>query len=418
VFKDWFSVTKRVLIIGAGHAAAQLCGSLVDARRGGFAADITVVGAESSIPYHRPPLSKAFLQTPDARISPIRPAAFYTEHDIALHLGDAATALDRHARRVTLASGRTLDYDALILATGSRPRRLPGAPDGAKGVYYLRDANSAETLRAHLSEAQRLVVIGGGFIGLEVAATANALGKQVVVLEYAPHLLMRALSPEMAGFVLRQHRANGIDIRLDARVERVESDHDGAVTAVRESNGAVHPADMVLIGIGGEPETTLAEQAGLARDNGIVVDACMRTSDPDILAVGDCTSFPLAGSERRVRLEAVQNAADQARCAISTLIGKPQAYDATPWFWSEQGALRIQIAGLIHPEAQRFLRGDEAHGKWSLLHYMDGELIAVETVNMPTDHLAARQLVNRGLPLLPKDLCDVNIPLKSWIPAA
>jgi 3-phenylpropionate/trans-cinnamate dioxygenase ferredoxin reductase subunit len=411
-------VTKRVLIIGAGHAAAQLCGSLVDARQSGFAADITLAGAESALPYHRPSLSKAFLQTPEARISPIRPAAFYAEHDIALHLGDAATALDRHARRVTLASGRTLDYDTLILATGSRPRRLAGVRDGAKGVYYLRDANSAEALRTHLADAQRLVVIGGGFIGLEVAATANALGKQVVVLEYAPHLLMRALSPEMAGFLLRQHRANGIDIRLGARVEQVESDDDGTVTGVRESNGVVHDADMVLIGIGGEPETTLAEQAGLACDNGILVDACMRTSDPHILAVGDCTSFPLAGSERRVRLEAVQNAGDQARCAIATLTGEPRPYDATPWFWSEQGALRIQIAGLIHPETQRFLRGDETTGKWSLLHYLNGELIAVETVNMPTDHLAARQLVNRGLGLVPEKLCDVSVPLKSWIPPA
>ncbi|WP_233838240.1 NAD(P)/FAD-dependent oxidoreductase [Paraburkholderia sp. ZP32-5] len=411
-------MTKRVLIIGAGHAAAQICGSLVEARQGGFAADITIVGAETAIPYHRPPLSKAFLQTPDARISSIRPAAFYTDHAIALHLGDAATSLDRQARRVTLASGRTLDYDELILATGSRPRRLAGVSADAKGVYYLRDANNAEALRTHLSEARRLVVIGGGFIGLEVAATANALAKQVVVLEYAPHLLMRALSPEMAGFLLRQHRANGIDIRLGARVEQIESDADGNVTAVRESDGTVHEADMVLIGIGGEPETTLAEQAGLACDNGIVVDACMRTSDPHILAVGDCTSFPLAGTERRVRLEAVQNASDQARCAVATLIGKPQPYDATPWFWSEQGGLRIQIAGLIHPEAQRFVRGDETSGKWSLLHYVNDELIAVETVNVPIDHLAARQLVNRGLELLPEKLCDASVPLKSWIPAA
>lgn len=411
-------MTKRVLIIGAGHAAAQLCGSLADARQSGFAVDIAMAGAESALPYHRPPLSKAFLQTPDAQISPIRPAAFYAQHEIALHLGDAAAALDRHARRVTLASGRTLDYDTLILATGSRPRRLAGVRDRARGVHYLRDANSAQALRSDLMAARRLVVIGGGFIGLEVAATANALGKQVVVLEYAPHLLMRALSPEMAGFLLRQHRANGIDIRLGARVEQIESDDDGAVTAVRESNGALHEADMVLIGIGGEPETALAQQAGLVCDNGIVVDACMRTSDPHILAVGDCTSFPVAGTGCRMRLEAVQNAADQARCAVAMVTGKPQPYDATPWFWSEQGALRIQIAGLIHPDARRFVRGDEASAKWSLLHYLSDELIAVETVNMPADHLAARQLVKRGLALAPEKLGDVSVPLKSWIPAA
>jgi len=410
-------MTKRILVIGAGHAAAQLCGSLVEARQAGHELDITVTSAEAHVPYHRPPLSKAFLKTGDAQIAPIRAAEYYEQHGIAMHLGDAAVALDRAAKCVTFASGRTLDYDALVLATGSRPRRLPGIAEHAKGIHYLRSAGSAEQLREHLSRAQRLVVIGGGFIGLEAAATANALGKRVVVLEYAPALLMRALSPEMSGYLLQQHRASGIDIRLDARIEGIEFGSDGAVTGVREANGVVHAADAVLIGIGGEPETTLAEQAGLVCDNGIVVDTYMRTSDPHILAIGDCTSFPLFGSDRRVRLEAVQNAVDQARCAAATLIGKLEPYSATPWFWSEQGAFRIQIAGLIHPDSKRFFRGKQEDGKFSLLHYMGDALIAVETVNMPVDHLAARQLVNRGLALRPEDLSDVTVPLKSWVPA-
>jgi 3-phenylpropionate/trans-cinnamate dioxygenase ferredoxin reductase component len=411
-------MTKRILVIGAGHAAAQLCGSLVDANQAGHHFDIAVASAETHVPYHRPPLSKAFLKTADAQISPIRAAEYYEQNGIALHLGDAAVALDRHARRVTLASGRTLDYDALVLATGSRPRRLPNVAEDARGVHYLRSAGSAEQLRAHLADARRLVVIGGGFIGLEAAATANALGKQVVVLEYAPRLLMRALSPEIADFLLQRHRASGIDIRLDARFEGIEFDREGAVTGVRESNGVVHEADAVLIGIGGEPETTLAEQAGLECDNGIVVDAYMRTSDPNILAVGDCTSFPLFGSDRRVRLEAVQNAVDQARCAAATLAGNLEPYAATPWFWSEQGTFRIQIAGLIDPHSQRVFRGNPADGKFSLLHYIGDQLIAVETVNLPMDHLAARQLVNRGLVLPPDDLSNAAVPLKSWVPAA
>lgn len=412
---------KRVVIVGAGHAAAQLCGSLVDARKGGFACQITLVGNEAIVPYHRPPLSKAYLKAADTPCMPIRAASYYEEHDIALHLGDAALSIDRGARTVTLNSGLVLGYDVLVLATGSRARRLPGVAPETAGICYLRSAAEAGCLRERLHGTHAVIVIGGGFIGLEVAATAQALGKQVTVLESAPRLLTRALSAQMSDFLLTQHRANGIDVRLNARIEAIQIE-DGRAVGVKESPESAmpgeHAADLILVGIGAEPEIALAKQAGLECADGIVVDAGMRTSDPRILAVGDCTWFPAPGAGRHIRLEAIQNANDQARCAAATIAGAPMPYGALPWFWSEQGALRIQIAGLVSGASECLVRGDPAQGKFSVLHYQDGKLVAVESVNLAPDHLAARKLLEAGITPAPALACDAAVPLSSHLPSA
>jgi 3-phenylpropionate/trans-cinnamate dioxygenase ferredoxin reductase subunit len=412
---------KRVVIVGAGHGAAQLCGSLVDARKAGFECEIALVGDEAGVPYHRPPLSKAFLKTTDAEGMPIRAESYYQEHGIALHLGDAALAVDREACTVTLSSGLVLGYDFLVLATGARARLLPGVPPDTEGLYTLRSAAQAAHLRERLHLASSLIVIGGGFIGLEIAATAQALGKRVAVLESAPRLLTRALSPEMSDFLLQQHRANGIDVRLNVRLEKILIENGRAIGVEESANSAApgeHAADLIVVGIGAEPEIELAKQAGLECGNGIVVDAGMRTSDSHILAIGDCTLFPLHGAAQHVRLEAIQNANDQARCAAATIAGQPVPYAALPWFWSEQGALRIQIAGLALGETERFVRGKPADGKFSVLLYQADKLVAVESVNLPADHLAARKLLEAGIAVAPALASDATIALNSHLPSA
>ncbi|MCS6765270.1 MAG: FAD-dependent oxidoreductase [Candidatus Protistobacter heckmanni] len=407
---------KRIVIIGGGHATAQLCASLVEAKQAGQEYEVAVVSAETEVPYQRPPLSKAYIKTPDAALTPIRARAYYDEHGIALHLGETAVSIDRAARSVALASGKTLAYDWLILATGSRARKLPGVPDATQDLHYLRNAAEAAALRAALNAANKVVVVGGGFIGLEVAATARGLGKDVLVLESAPRLLARALSPEMSGFLLQTHRAAGIEVRLNARLEKVLIE-GGKVTGVAEAGGDA-AADLILAGIGAEPEIALAKEAGLETGNGIVVDAHMRTSDPQILAVGDCTLFPLHGAGRSIRLESVQNANDQARTAIATIGGQNTPYTALPWFWSEQGAVRVQIAGLAGPNATRHLRGDPASGKFSVLLYENGKFAAVESANLPADHLAARKLLESGVSPAPEAASNPATALKDLVPAA
>lgn len=397
-----------IVIIGGGHAAAQLCGALATAGQG---SRVHLVCEEPVLPYHRPPLSKNFLKTADEPLQWHRAEAWFAEQGITLHPGDPAQALDCAARRVTLASGRVLSYAWLVLATGTRARRLPHLPDGLANVHVLRTGADAQRLRAAWAGMQRLTVLGGGFIGLEVAATARARGKEVQVLESAPRLMMRSVSPELSAHVEAVHRASGIDVRTGVPVGGFTV--EGNRLTALEAGGERLPIDTLLLGIGAVPEHTLASAAGLACDNGIVVDEHMRTSDPAVLAIGDCTSFPEPSTGRRLRLESVQNANDQAKAAAATLLGSPQPYRALPWFWSEQGPMRLQMAGLMPAQGERYRRPGATPASFSILHYAAGRLACVESVNAPLDHLAARKLLESGQSPEPLAAIDPAVPLKT-----
>ncbi|MBO9515228.1 MAG: FAD-dependent oxidoreductase [Variovorax sp.] len=404
---------SNIVIIGGGHAAAQLCAGLAEAGQG---ARIHLVCEEAAIPYHRPPLSKTFLKSPDETPQLHRPEAWYAENGISLHLGDAALAIDRAARTVTLRSGAVLGWERLVLATGTRARRI-SALDGLENVALLRAADEAVRLRARLAAARHVTVLGGGFIGLEVAATALALGKQVLVLESAPRLLSRAVSPELSAHVLSTHRAAGMDVRVGVRtgVLQVDGSH---LTAI-EVDGQPQPVDLLLLGIGAVPEVALAQAAGLECADGIVVDAFMQTSDEAILAVGDCTRFPDQRGGTALRLESVQNANDQARTAVATLSGAPRPHDAVPWFWSDQGGLRLQMAGLVPAPgtagASTVRRPGASAASFSLMHYVDAQLRCVESVNAPLDHMMSRKLLEAGRSPEPAVAADPAVPLKSLL---
>ena len=400
---------KQRVIVGGGHAAAQFCASVTELEPD---AGLTLVSDESHLPYQRPPLSKSFLKEETAASALLRAASYYADRKVTMRLGQKVTALDREARILTLESGEQLPYSQLVLATGTRPRMAPLFDGGHANVHTLRTVDDAQRLRAGLHAAQRVLVIGGGFIGLEIAATAAQLGKQVTVLEAAPRLLGRSASPLISAHVLARQRASGVDVRLGDMPER-PGIVDGLMRGVHVA-GEFFGADIVIVGIGAVPNQELAQAAGLACDNGIVVDAFMRTIDPDIFAIGDCTSFPSATLHRQIRLESVQNAVDQARCAALAAAGRPEPYTALPWFWSDQGATRIQIAGLWAPEHRQVLRGDPDSGRFSVLHYAGELLTSVESINSPADHIAARKLIASGRPVPPEQAADDAVPLKSF----
>lgn len=401
---------QKVVIVGGGHAAAQLCASLIE---GNFAGTVTLVCEEASLPYHRPPLSKTFIKDPAAETQLLRAEAVYRDAGIEVVLGDAATTIDREGRQVVLASGRTLGYDALVLATGTRARKLPDVPADAENLVYLRNAEDAVRLRTAIGTAATVTVLGGGFIGLEIAATAGHLGKPVTVFEAAPRLMARAVSPEASVHVADTLREAGVDVRLGVTVDGFEL--DGKRVAAVTVQGQRHAVDLLVAGIGAVPETALAQAAGLDCANGVVVDDHMRTSDPAVYAIGDCTSFPYARWGKSLRLESVQNANDQARTLASVLLGQPAPYGALPWFWSDQGALRLQIAGLAPPDTERVVRPGLKPGSFSVLHFAEGHLVCVESINAPIDHIAARKLLEQGKNPPREQLVDPAVPLKSFL---
>lgn len=403
-----------IVVVGGGHAGAQLCSGLAEA---GLGTRIHLVCEETQLPYHRPPLSKAYLKSPQELLQEHRAAAWFTDHGVTVHRGDAVTKIDRATTTVTLRSGAEIRYARLVLATGTRARHLPGLPDGLSNVAAVRSAQDAERMRVLLAGAECVTVLGGGFIGLEVAATARVLGKSVTVLEAAPRLLSRSVSPEMAEHVLQTHRANGIDLRVGVSVGHFESVDDRLVALAVD--GVRAPVELLVLGVGAVPETSLAEAAGLACSNGIVVDACMRSSDPAILAIGDCTSFPTHAhaqhADGRLRLESVQNANDQARTATATLLGRDEPYRALPWFWSEQGPMRLQMAGLMPADGVRHRRAGANDQSFSILHYVGDALRCVESVNAPMDHMMSRKLLDAGRSPEPVQACDPATPLKLFL---
>ena len=397
-----------VAIIGAGQAAAQLIDSL---RRRGHAGAITLVGDEG-FPYQRPPLSKKYLagELGLDRLQ-LRQPSYFDEQRVELRLGRRATAIDRHAKQVQLVGGATLDYEHLIIATGSHPRRLkmPGAD--LAGVHYLRSSSDADHLRTEVHVGQRAVIIGGGYIGLEVAATLRQLGMEVTVLEMADRVMNRVVAEPVSRYYEREHASHGVKIELGVGVLALQGDTNGRVCAVETNRGAI-AANLVVVGIGVLPTDELAQNAGLACDNGIVVDEYCRTSDPAIFAIGDCSNHPSAHYGRRVRLESVDNAFEQANTVATNITGTPTKHDRVPWFWSDQYHHKLLIVGLADGHDQAILRGDQANHSFSVCYLRDGEFIAIDTVNMAKDQMAARKLIASRMRPDPNKLADISIALK------
>ena len=404
------SGTGRIVIVGAGHGGVQTAASL---REDGYQGPIALISDDPHAPYQRPPLSKAFMKgeaTADSLI--LRGPAYYPEKQIDLMLGERVVEIDRAGHRVKLASGAALDYAHLVLATGADPRAIPFAGAELDGVLALRDMKDAAQLKTKLEAAKNVVVVGAGFIGLEFAATAAAKGCDVQVIEIAPRVMGRAVSQTISDFYAEAHRGFGVHLHLGLGVSAIEGE-DGKATAVVLSDGRKLPADLVLVGIGIVASEKLAAAAGLTVENGVVVDSAMTTSDPDISAIGDCAAHPNVFAGRRIRLESVQNAADQARVVARKLTGKPAHYDALPWFWSDQGDLKLQIAGLIEGCDTFVTRGDVSARSFSVFGFSAGKLRVVESVNRAADHMIARRLIAAGTPLSPEEAADAAFDLKA-----
>lgn len=389
-------MTKRVIVVGSGQAGFQLAASL---RQDGFDGEILIFGTEQGLPYQRPPLSKGYIKDGLSDRLLFRNADFFEKNDIVLEDGVTVTSIDRAAATVTLSDARVIGYDHLVIATGTRNRRLPVPGIDLDNVLGLRTLADAETLRDRLSRASRLAVIGGGFIGLEVAATARAAGLGVTVLEATPRLMSRVVSPPVSDYFLSVHRAAGIHVRLDTLARAIVGDGAGKACGVEAASGEVIPADLVLVSAGVVPNVEIAAVAGLFVQDGIRVDDQMATEDPAISAIGDCVSFPYGQDGTFIRLESVQNAIDQAKCLSRRLVGHPEPYDKLPWFWSDQGPHKLQIAGLTGGADHYETRGGAEAAKLSVQCYRRGELIGVETVNVPADHMAARRILVQTPPL-------------------
>lgn len=403
----------NIVIIGAGQAGLQTAVSL---RAAGYEGHLTLVGDEPHAPYQRPPLSKAYLagKTDASRLA-LKGEAFYADARIELVTGIPATRIDRAARRVHLADGRTLAYDRLVLSTGARPRGLSVTGAELDGVIMLRNLADAAALRARLHTPLHAVIVGGGFIGLECAASLVRLGHAVCVLEAQPRLMARAISQPMSDAFAALHRQEGIDLRLGTGIALITG-AQGRVSGVEINTGEIVAADVVIVGIGVVANVELAEHAGLAIANGIVVDSHLTTSDPAILAIGDCAAFPSLHAGGMARIESVQNAIDQGKAAAETILGRPLPYKATPWFWSDQYESKLQIAGLGHAADVHVLRGAPASGRFSVFAYRGDRLVAVDSLNRPADHMVARRLLDAALSPDPALMADETQDLKALLP--
>ncbi len=402
---------SSILIIGGGQAGAQAIDTL---RREGFEGRLVLVSDEPDLPYQRPPLSKKFLAGElAAERLPFRHQAFYDAHRIELKLGIRATRLDPAARRVGLSNGEDIVYDRLLLCLGAASRRLtcPGAD--LSGVHYLRGIADVPPIQEALKAGARAVIIGGGYIGLETAATARKMGCPVTVLEMADRLMNRVVAANVSDYFAQEHRSQGVKIICNTRVVRLEG--AGRVERVVCADGSTYPADLVVVGIGAVANMDLASEAGLACENGIMVDEYCRTSDPVIYAAGDCTYHPSLRFEMRVRLESVDNAFEQAKTAALNMLGKPTLHDRVPWFWSDQYENKLLIVGLSQGHDQQLTRGDPATRSFSVCYLKGGELLAVEAINHPKDYMAARKMIaDHSRPDIDK-LADPHLALKEAV---
>lgn len=405
-------VQAGVIVVGGGQGGFQVAASL---REEGYQGSITLIGDEPGLPYQRPPLSKGFLAgKAQAQQIELRPPAFYAEQGIALLAPERVTSVDRAARRVGLASGASLAYEHLVLATGARARipTVPGAD--LPGILPLRSRADAEAMLALLPQVRRLVVVGGGFIGLEVAAVGTDMGLDVRVIEFADRVLKRCVSAGVSAYLADAQAKRGVQFRFETGVIAF-SGSEGRVARVQTSRDDDFEADLVVVGVGVEPNVELARQAGLPVQDGIVVDAHLLTADPAISAIGDCARYPTTWLAAPVRLESVQNAVDQARCVAARLAGRGTPYSKVPWFWSDQGDNRLQIAGVSEAGDSAVLRGDRACGKFSVFRFRAGRLAAVESINSPADHMAARKLLAAGTPVTPEQAADASLKLATLL---
>jgi len=398
-----------VVIIGAGHAGGTAAAQL---RLVGYEGPIVVVGEEPIAPYQRPPLSKAWLKgEADADALALRPDSFYVEENIALRLSVKAVELDRNAKAVTLESGETLVYDTLILATGARARKLQIPGSDLAGVQVLRSAADAEELKLALGPGKRLAVVGGGYIGLEAAASARALGAEAVVLEALPRILARSSCDVLSDFFTGYHRAHGVDFELGVTIQSFEG-ANSKVTGVRLADGRVIACDTVVVGVGVLPNEELARDAGLECANGVVVDERARTADPDIYAIGDVTQRPLPLYARTHRLESVANALEQAKQAAAAIAGRPAPPHEVTWNWSDQYDVKLQLAGVAFDADELLVRGNPASGKFAVFHLKGPVIRAVEAVNAPAEFMAGRILIGSQKPIDRAKLADVTVSMK------
>jgi len=379
------------VIVGTGQAGFQTAVSL---REHGYAGSITLVGDEPHLPYQRPPLSKSYLIDGSAVDAlSLRHKPFYESNGLQLRVGDPAIAVNRAERRLILKSGAKLDYDQLVLALGARPRSLPIFTANLRGVLTLRTIADADELRRELVAPKNILIVGGGFIGMEIAAAAASTGHRVTVIETMHRVMARVVTPEISDYVSKMHASRGTSILTD-RSAVVLYGVDGRVSSVELDDGMVLPADVVLVGIGVKPHTSLAEDAGLPVDNGVIVDEELVTIDPRISAIGDCANFPSVHARGRARLESVQNAVDQGKHVAARLAGRARRrYAAVPWFWTHQYDMVIQTAGIGHADDKRVVHGDPKSGHFSVLQFRNDALTCVESVNSAVDHMAARRLL-------------------------
>jgi len=400
-----------IVVAGGGHAAAQVVDSL---RRDGYAGRLVMVCGEAMIPYQRPPLSKKYLGGElEAERLPIRPASFYESIHCELVLGNPVVGIDAAARRIRLSDGGSLDYDKLVLAIGGHARPLPVPGADLPGVHVLRTMADVQAIRARIRPGVRVAVVGAGYIGLETAATFRKLGLDVTVIEMMDRVMNRVVAPEMSRFYQAEHAGHGVNVLTDRKVSRFLG--NGSVHAVECTDGTQVPADLAIVGIGLVANTALAQAAGLACDDGIAVDEHCRTSDPDIYAIGDCCSHPSPRYGRRVRLESVDNAFEQAKSAAANICGKEVPHDKTPWFWSDQYELKLQIVGLSQGYDRVVLRGDPAARSFSCCYLRGGELIALDAVNHGKDFMAARKLIAERVRPDPAKLADDGVSLKETV---
>lgn len=401
-----------VVVIGAGQAGHQLAASL---RSEGFEGRIILIGDEHYPPYQRPPLSKAYLQAKaSADQLLLRQMNWYREERIDLRTGIRAARIDRDARRVVLDDGTSLVYDQLVLATGARARRLTIEGAELPGVLVLRSLDDADRIRTMLGQARSVAVIGGGFIGLEFAAVARRLGKAVTVVEAQSRLLARVVAPPISDFFAQLHESEGVSLVLGGGAARLTGSM-GRVSGVDLDDGRRLEADLVLAGIGVEANDDIAATAGLACDQGIMVDAHLRTSDPAIFAIGDCVTHHNPFADRRMRVESVQNAVDQARCAAANIMGRAQSYRAVPWFWSDQYDVKLQMVGFSAGANRTVLRGSHEERRFSIFHFAGDRLLGIDSVNRAADHMLGRRLLAEGRTLPPEAAGDESVDLKRFL---
>ncbi|POP54684.1 NAD(P)/FAD-dependent oxidoreductase [Zhongshania marina] len=402
-------MSEHCIIIGASHAAAQLVSSL---RQEGWEGKISLIGDEPNLPYHRPPLSKAFFvgeKTEDELL--IRAADFYEKNKVDLLLGSRVTVIDRDAKKITLEDGAEISYTKLALTTGARVRKIPFTGSELAGVFYMRDLNDVKQTHKFTGPGKSAVIIGGGYIGLETAASLRKIGMKVTVIEAMSRVLQRVTAPEVSAFYTRVHTEEGVDIRTEAGVDAIVGEKH--VEGVRLADGSTVAADLVIIGVGVIPNIELAESAGLTIDNGIAVNEFATTNDPDIVAAGDCTNHYNPIYDRKLRLESVQNATDQAKIAAKSICGKPEEYNALPWFWSDQYDLKLQIAGLSQGFDEVIIRGDSEQGRsFAAFYFSEGRFIAVDAINRPKEFMMSKRALTAGQTADPLKLADESIEIK------